>query len=65
MVFDYNAGLAYVLGRRISEDCEAFHEELDNWTTWSGHIYWARLAALHGINAGDSNEVVVVTHNWP
>ena len=65
VVFDYDAALAYVLGRRISEDCEDFDEELDDWNTWMGPLYWARLGAFHGIDPGDANQVTVITHNWP
>ena len=65
VVFDYAAALAYVLGRRISNGCEHFDEELDDWETWLGPLYWDRLAALHGITPGDSDQVVVTTHNWP
>lgn len=65
VVFDYTAAIAYVLGRRIGNDCEQFDEELDDWETWMGPRYWNRLAALHGINPCHSDDVAVVTHNWP
>ncbi|KAF9230725.1 hypothetical protein BU15DRAFT_83272 [Melanogaster broomeanus] len=65
VVFHYDAAIAYVLGMRISEDCQVFVETLDDWETWAGPLYWTRIAALHGLNPGDPQEVTVVTHNWP
>ncbi|KAF9218094.1 hypothetical protein BS17DRAFT_823487 [Gyrodon lividus] len=65
VIFHYDAAIAYVLGRRIGEDCDKFDETLDDWETWMGPLYWARIAALHGFDAGDPRQVSVVTHNWP
>ncbi|KIJ59094.1 hypothetical protein HYDPIDRAFT_33540 [Hydnomerulius pinastri MD-312] len=67
-VFDYLAATAYVLGRRISGVGtlpEPYYDpELDDWNLWRGPHYWARVATLHGHNAGDVTNVDVIVRNW-
>ncbi|KAI6096131.1 hypothetical protein F5141DRAFT_1067853 [Pisolithus sp. B1] len=68
IVFDYECGSAFVLGRRISnvpETPHPYYDELhDDWNRWNGPFYWSRIAALHGYNSTDPGNVDVMVHNW-
>jgi hypothetical protein len=61
-IFDYSAMMAYVLGSRISHS-GYYHIDVP-WNDWNGPRLWNFLAALHGWQAGDVNEVEVVARQW-
>jgi hypothetical protein len=69
VIFDYQANLAFVLGRRISgnitQDPDPYYDHLlDDWNRWNGPLYWMRIAALHGYNAVEPDQVDVQVRNW-
>ncbi|KAL4080396.1 hypothetical protein J3A83DRAFT_4366706 [Scleroderma citrinum] len=68
VVFEYQAGSAWVLGRCITDVpetsypyCRDLH---DDWTMWNGPFYWTHIAALHGYDAIDPDQVDVQAYNW-
>ncbi|KAL4065732.1 hypothetical protein V8B97DRAFT_2025634 [Scleroderma yunnanense] len=68
VVFEYQAGSAWVLGRHITDVpetpypyCRDLH---DDWTMWNGPFYWTRIAALHGYDAINPDQVNVQAYNW-
>ncbi|KAL4064649.1 hypothetical protein J3A83DRAFT_4376894 [Scleroderma citrinum] len=68
VVFEYQAGSAWVLGRCITDVpetpypyCRDLH---DDWTMWNGPFYWTHIAALHGYDAIDPDQVHVQAYNW-
>jgi hypothetical protein len=64
-IFDFEHRIAHVLGRHISDD--AMHvdgTDQDEWKAWGGPDYWTRIAAIHGWNAGDPDNVYIKARNW-
>jgi hypothetical protein len=67
-VFEYESHSAFVFGRRISGVPEIPHPTYsnphDDWKGWNGPRYWKHIAALHGYDAMDPDQVTVHAWNW-
>jgi len=69
VVFDYDRGAAFILGRRISgttSDVPSpyYDARMDDWNLWKGPFYWNRIATLHGYDAIAPDQVEVQVRNW-
>ena len=58
-VFDYASRIAYILGRKISNEGYDPH-----WRSWNGPDYWRRVAQLHLWDTGNPEEVFVLSQDW-
>lgn len=61
-VFDYEQMAAYVFGSKIT--LSGFFFSGIHWEDWRGPDLWAKVAALHGWERGDSGEVSVFARQW-
>lgn len=62
VIFDYGHHCAYILGRRISNNNPDYNPD---WKAWGGPERWKIIADLHLWDAGDLDNIFVITRDWP
>ena len=61
VVFDYDACIAYVFGRRVNGENQEYDAD---WSAWRGSERWEVIAELHRWEPGNVDEVVVISMDW-